>query len=203
MVKAKGYGHLLGRTRFSDAQLKAHFKLYEGYVGKLNEILARLKTADRTSANYSFGGYSELKRREPVAHNGALLHELYFDALGKPQFSNPPVWVKKKIIESYGTWARWLADMKAAASSAHGWVLLVYDPSDKKLKTNLVQSEHHVGLFANTSVLIALDIWEHAYTLQFGMNKADYLKAFFDSLDWEVVSRRFPVTQRGISPMEG
>lgn len=203
MVKAKSYGRLLGRTGFSDAQLKAHFKLYEGYVGKLNEILVRLKTVDRADANYSFGGYSELKRREPVAYNGAVLHELYFDALGQPQSSDPPASVKKKIIECYGTWARWLADMKAAASSAHGWVLLVYDPSDKKLKTNLVQSEHHVGLFANTSILIALDVWEHAYTLQFGINKADYLKAFFDSLDWEVVSRRFPVTPWGISPMKG
>ena len=190
MVKAKSYERLLGRTRFSDAQLKAHFKLYEGYVNKLNEILARLKTADRTSANYSFGGYSELKRREPIAYNGTLLHEFYFDAMGQSQSSGPPASVKKRIIESYGTWARWLADMKAAASSAHGWVLLVYDPSDKKLKTNLVHSEHHVGLFANARVILALDLWEHAYVIQFGIKKPDYLEAFFDSLNWNIVETR-------------
>ena len=180
----------MGRTGFSDAQLKAHFTLYQGYVDKLNEILTRLRTADRVAANYSFGGYSELKRREPVAYNGTVLHELYFDALGQPQASVPSASVKKRIVESYGTWARWLADMKAAALSAHGWALLVYDPSDKKLKTNLVQSEHHVGLFANARIIVALDLWEHAYAIQFGIKKSDYLEAFFDSLNWKVVEMR-------------
>ncbi len=190
MVKAKSYEHLLGRTKFSNAQLKAHFKLYAGYVNKLNEILARLQTADRASANYSFGDYSELKRREPIAYNGTVLHELYFDALGQPRASDPPASVKKRIVESYGTWARWLADMKAASASAHGWVLMVYDPSDKKLKTNLVHSEHHVGLVANARVIVALDLWENAYAIQFGIKKSDYLKAFFDSLNWKIVEMR-------------
>lgn len=194
MVKAKRYEHLLGRTRFSDAQLKAHFKLYEGYVAKLNEILTRLRTADRAGANYSFGDYSELKRREPVAYNGARLHELYFEALGPSRASGPPASVKRRIVESYGTWARWLADMKAAAFSAHGWALLVYDPADKQLKTNLVHSEHHVGLLANARVMLALDLWEHAYAIQFGINKSDYLEAFFGSLNWQVVAARLRET---------
>ena len=194
MLKPKEYEHLLEGTLFSKPQLSAHFKLYEGYVEKLNEILGRLGKADRAGANYSFGEYSELKRREPAAYNGMVLHELYFDALGRAGRTRPSESVKKQVAESYGSWNGWLKDMKAAASSCHGWALLVFDPVEKKLKTNMVQSEHHVGLFANTPILIALDVWEHAYTIQFGINKADYLKAFFDSLDWEVVSRRFRAT---------
>ena len=194
MLQPKNYRHLLGRTPFSKTQLSAHFKLYEGYVTKLNEILGKLGKADRLGANYSFGEYSELKRREPVAYNGMVLHELYFDALGRAGRTRPEESVKEQIAEAFGGWNDWLKDMKAAASSCHGWALLVFDPVEKKLKTNMVQSEHHVGLFANAPILIALDVWEHAYTIQFGINKADYLKAFFDSLDWEVVSRRFLVT---------
>ncbi|MDO8730859.1 MAG: Fe-Mn family superoxide dismutase [Candidatus Omnitrophota bacterium] len=194
MLKPKQYEHLLGRTPFSKPQLLAHFKLYEGYVAKLNAILGKLGKADRAGANYSFAEYSELKRREPVAYNGMVLHELYFDALGRAGRTRPAESVKERIAESYGSWNGWLKDMKAAASSCHGWALLVFDPVEKKLKTNMVQSEHHVGLFVNTPILIALDVWEHAYTIQFGINKADYLKAFFDSLDWEVVSRRFLAT---------
>ena len=190
MLQSKHYEHLLEGTPFSKPQLSAHFKLYEGYVKKLNAILEQLGKADRAGANYSFGEYSELKRREPVAYNGMVLHELYFDALGRVGRTHPDDTVKEQIAESYGGWNNWLKDMKAAASSCHGWALLVFDPVEKKLKTNLVQSEHHVGLFANTPILIALDVWEHAYTIQFGINKADYLKAFFDSLDWEVVQQR-------------
>ncbi len=191
LLQPKCYDHLLHGTAFSTAQLQAHFTLYAGYVKKLNEILARLGDADRASANYAFGEYSELKRREPVAYNGTVLHELYFDALGRKGQTCPDGVVKQQITQSYGTWDHWVTDMKAAASSGHGWVLTVFDPVEKRLKTNLVQSEHHVGLFANTPILIALDVWEHAYTIQFGIKKADYLAAFFDSLDWGVIRQRF------------
>ena len=76
--KPKNFDHLLGgRAKgLSDEQLQAHFKLYHGYVEKLNEIRERLDGADRSSPNYSFNEYSELKRREPVAYNGTVLHEL-------------------------------------------------------------------------------------------------------------------------------
>lgn len=191
MLQPKCYEHLLDGTGFSKPQLLAHFKLYEGYVKQLNVILKRLGTADRAGANYAFGEYSELKRREPVAYNGMVLHELYFDALGRAGRTRPNATVKQHIAASYGSWNGWLKDMTAAASSCHGWALLVFDPVEHKLKTNLVQSEHHVGLFANTHILIALDVWEHAYAMQFGINKAEYLQAFFDALDWDVIGQRF------------
>ena len=186
----KRYDHLLEGTGFSRPQLQAHLALYEGYVKKLGEISDRLGKSDRSTANYSFGEYSELRRREPVAYNGVVLHELYFDALGRKGATRPSEVVKERIAASYGGWEEWLKNMKAAGASCHGWAMVVFDPVREKLATNLVQSEHHVGLFANTPILIALDVWEHAYTLQFGINKAEYLKAFFEALDWDVVRRR-------------
>jgi len=186
----KNYGHLLEGTGFSKPQVQAHLKLYEGYVKKLEEISRRLEQADRADANYSFGEYSELRRREPVAYNGVVLHELYFDALGRKGATRPDPSVKEKLAEGYGGWEEWLKDMKAAAGSCHGWALVVQDPLRGKLTTNLVQSEHHVGLFANTPIVMALDLWEHAYAIQFGIDKGEYLKAFFEALDWDVVRHR-------------
>lgn len=190
-LQPKRYNHLLQGTGFSKKQLQAHFTLYEGYVKKLGEISKRLEKADPSTAHYSFGEYSELRRREPVAYNGVVLHELYFDALTQKGSTRPDPLIKAKLSEAYGSWENWLEDMKAAGMSCHGWALLVQDPVEGKLRTNLVQSEHHVGLFANTPILIALDVWEHAYTLQFGIRKMDYLKAFFEALDWDVVRQRF------------
>lgn len=187
----KNYEHLLLEAPFSKAQLQAHFRLYEGYVKKLDEILRRLGNAERSTANYSFGEYSELRRREPVAYNGVVLHELYFDALGRKGATHPEGGLKEEIVRSYGSWEGWLEDMKAAGTSCHGWALTVFDPVEGKLKTDLVHSEHHVGLFANASILVAMDVWEHAYMIQFGGDKAAYLSAYFESLDWNVVQGRF------------
>ena len=121
----KNYSHLLEGTGFSKPQLQAHLKLYEGYVKKLAEISKRLEKADRSAANYSFADYSELRRREPVAYNGVVLHELYFDGLGRKGGPPPDPAVKSKLTESYGGWEPWIADMKAAGTSCHGWALLV------------------------------------------------------------------------------
>src|SRR5262245_27316490 len=88
----KNYERLFSELRgaLSEPQLRAHFALYQGYVKKLNEIEHKLASVDRELANYSFGDYSELKRREPVAYNGTVLHELYFSNLGPTGEKIPP-----------------------------------------------------------------------------------------------------------------
>src|ERR1700733_5438316 len=100
----KDFKHLLGGNAkgLSDAQLKAHFTLYQGYVKKLNEIRERLGTADRGAPNYAFNEYSELKRREPVAYNGTVLHEMYFENLGNGS-TQPDAGAQKRIGHSYGS----------------------------------------------------------------------------------------------------
>lgn len=188
----KNFDHLLGgRAKgLSDLQLKAHFTLYQGYVKKLNEIREKLGAADRGAPNYSFNEFSELKRREPVAYNGTVLHEMYFENLGDGSTS-PSQGTKKLIEDSFGSFDAWLADAKAVLMSAHGWLVTVYDYSDKKLYNNLCRTEHDVGLFANVHAMIAVDAWEHAYFADYQTKKADYVANALSGLDWNVLDARF------------
>src|SRR5271170_2722096 len=189
---AKNFDHLLGGNAkgLSDTQLKAHFTLYQGYVKKLNEIREKLGTADRSAPNYSFNEFSELKRREPVAYNGTVLHEMYFEALGNGS-TQPDAHAKKLIGDSFGSVDAWIADAKAGLLSAHGWVVTQYDYSDGKLYNNLVRTEHDVGLFANVHAIVAVDAWEHAYFFDYQTAKAKYVDAVLSGLNWDVLNKRF------------
>lgn len=188
----KNFDHLLGGNAkgLSDLQLKAHFTLYQGYVKKLNEIWEQLGKADRSAPNYSYNAYSELKRREPVAFNGTVLHELYFENIGNGS-TQPSAQSKKLIDASFGSFDNWLADAKAALLSAHGWTVLVYDYQEKKLFNNLIRTEHDVGLFANTHIMVAIDAWEHAYFADYQTKKADYVANVLSGLNWDVLNARF------------
>src|SRR5215470_11985575 len=142
----KNYDHLIGKIKgLSENQLKAHFTLYQGYVKKLNEIETKLGSVDKSAPNYSYNEYSELKRREPVAYNGTILHEMYFDNLGGDG-TQAPDFFKGAVTANFGSWDNYIADIKAAAGSAHGWVLTCFTYGDMKLKNVLVHSEHHVRL---------------------------------------------------------
>ncbi len=188
----KNFDHLLGGKAkgLSDGQLNAHFTLYKGYVTKLNEIQSKLATADNTKANYSFNEYSELRRREPVAFNGTVLHEMYFENLGDGSTA-PSDAVKGAFANSFGSFDAWVADTKACLMSAHGWTLLVYDYESGKLLNNLVHAEHHIGLFANVHVMAAFDAWEHAYFFDYQTGKAKYVESLLSGLNWDVLQRRF------------
>ena len=188
----KNFDNLLGGNAkgLSDTQLKAHFTLYQGYVKKLNEIREKLGTADRGAPNYSFNEYSELKRREPVAYNGTVLHEMYFENIGNGGTA-PNDNSKALITSSFGSVDAWIADAKACLMSAHGWLVTVFDSSDGKLYNTLVRTEHDVGLFANVHVMLAVDAWEHAYFFDYQTGKAKYVDAALTGLNWDVLNARF------------
>ena len=188
----KNFDNLLGGNAkgLSDLQLKAHFTLYQGYVKKLNEIREKLGTADRGAPNYSFNEYSELKRREPVAYNGTVLHEMYFENLGNGS-THPNDHTKKLITDSFGSMDAWIADSKACLMSAHGWLVTIFDYADGKLYNNLVRTEHDVGLFANVHVMLAVDAWEHAYFADYQTGKAKYVEAALSGLNWDTLNARF------------
>src|SRR4051794_8535793 len=187
----KNFDHLLGGNAkgLSDQQLKAHFTLYQGYVKKLNEIREKLGTADRGAPNYSFNEYSELKRREPVAYNGTVLHEMYFENIGNGS-THPDEHAKKLLTAGFGGVDNWIADAKACLLSAHGWLVTVYDYSDGKLYNNLVRTEHDVGLFANVHAIIAVDAWEHAYFADYQTRKGEYVANALSGLNWDVLNKR-------------
>jgi len=188
--EAKNYDYLLGKLNgLSEKQLTAHFGLYKGYVNKLNEIEEKLKSANPSASNYSYGEFSELKRREAVAFNGSFLHELYFDNLSNEvgEISND---LKSAIEKSFGSFDKWVADIKGTATSTPGWVVLTYNRKDNTLH-NYIMYEHHIGLPVHQEVLLALDCWEHAFMIDYGTTKAEYLNAFFNNLDWNVVNKRY------------
>jgi Fe-Mn family superoxide dismutase len=190
-ISPVNYDHLIGQCAgyLSENQLKAHFALYQGYVKKLNEIEEKLTKADPTTANYSFSEYSELKRREPVAYNGTILHQLYFSNLGAAG-SSPPENLKKLIEASYGSWDAWIADIKGIVGSGHGWCITAFDYNFNRIRNYQIQSEHHVGLLAQNAILIAIDAWEHAYFLDYGTKKPDYLAGTLKHLNWQAIEER-------------
>lgn len=185
----KDFSYLKGKLHeCSDAQLEAHFGLYGGYVKKLNEIEERLKTADRSSANYSYGEFSELKRREAVAFNGAYLHEMYFENLSGEK-STVSQELAALINASFGSMEAWEADLKACGGSTPGWVLLTYSEIDKALH-HYIMYEHHIGLPVGQKIILAMDCWEHAFMIDYGTKKADYLNAFISNINWDVLNKR-------------
>ena len=186
--EAKDYGHLKGKVKgLSDGQLEQHFTLYKGYIAKLNEIEAKLAGADNTKPNYSFNDYSELKRREAVAFNGSFLHELYFECLGADGSISPEL---QAALDACGGKEKVIADLKAAALCGPGWALLTHNRRDGKLHTYFI-AEHHLGLPIEQEILIALDSWEHAFMVDYGIKRPDYIDAFMENIHWGEVSKRF------------
>lgn len=187
--EAKNYEALIGAVDgLSEAQIRAHLGLYQGYVNKLNEIETKLATADAAASNYSYGEFSELKRREAVAFNGTFLHELYFDNLA-PNRGTIAATLKAKVEADFGNYGAFEANLKGAAASTPGWVLLTFNKVDRKLHSYIMY-EHHIGLPAHQEILLALDCWEHAFFIDYGSKKPDYLACFFRNVNWNVVNER-------------
>ena len=191
---ARKYDHLIGKiTGLSEKQLRAHFSLYEGYVKRINEIEEKIKTINRADANYSYNDYSELQRRRAVAFNGAHLHQLFFENLSEKR-TQPGAELQAAIDRDFGSFKNWIIDMKAALKSADGWVLLTRSRTQGSLRNNLVE-EHHRGVLVEQDILLAIDGWEHAYMIDYGINKADYLRVLENSIDWTVASQRYLASQ--------
>jgi Fe-Mn family superoxide dismutase len=189
----KNYDHLKGALKgLSDGQLDQHFTLYRGYVAKLNEIEAKLAGADGAKSNYSFSEYSELKRREAVAFNGAFLHELYFESLGASGDASAEL---QAALGECGGRDRVTADLAAAALCGPGWALLTHNRRDGRLHTYFV-AEHHLGLPIEQDILVALDSWEHAFMIDYGIRRADYVGAFMENIKWGEASRRLAQAKR-------
>lgn len=187
--EAMNYDHLKGGALkgFSDSQLDLHISLYKGYLTKLNEIEEKLTGANNTKPNYSFNEYSELKRRDAVAFNGSFLHELYFENLGADADISPAL---QKAMDAQSGKEKILADLKATAQCGPGWGLLTCNRRDGRLHTYFV-AEHHLGMPIDQDLLLVLDSWEHAFMVDFGIRRPDYIDAFLGNLKWSEVSRRF------------
>lgn len=161
--------------------LQEHFKLYEGYVKKTNEIQKKVLEADKSEANGVYSYIGELKRQETFAVNGMKLHEVYFGHLGGD--GEPAGELVKMIERDFDSLEKWKEEMVATGLSARGWAILAFDFKDNSLRVYGSDAQN-VGAVWGAVPLIAMDVYEHAYFIDYGTNRKEYVNAFFRNLDW-------------------
>lgn len=176
----------------SDNQLQQHRDiLYTGYINKLNEITEKLRLADRSKANAVFSEFRELKAEESFALNGVILHELYFENLGG-KGTSPGKDTKKVIEREFISYEKFLEDFKACGMCARGWVIFGYSVYDGKVH-NYILDTHHFHAPVRVVPVVVLDMYEHAYMIDYGVKKALYIDAFIKNIDWNVAENRLTV----------
>jgi Fe-Mn family superoxide dismutase len=187
--EAKDYSALIGMKGFSETLLKNHFTLYQGYVNNTNKLWD-IMTAMLKEGKTGTPEYAELKRRFGFEFNGMRLHEYYFDNLGGKKPVDKAGALAKKVAGAYGSYESWEQDFKATgAMRGIGWVVLYQDNTNGWLFNQWI-NEHEVGHPAGCSPILVMDVFEHAFMLDYGLKRADYINAFFQNIDWGVVTKR-------------
>lgn len=178
-------------TGLSGRQIEQHLNLYAGYVKNVNLLLEKLKEA-RSQHQLSTPETTEIRRRLAFEMNGMRLHELYFSALRAKAPGVLSDAALQAVTQSFGSLAALTQDLTSVAMMRGiGWALLVRDRASQQLFTTWIESHEH-GHFANADILIALDVWEHAYMVDYSaQQRKEYVAAFFKNLDWGVVDARF------------
>ena len=170
----------------SRASVEAHYKLYEGYVNKRNEILGRLAEVDAAKANQVFSDLRALKVELSFAIGGIKNHEIYFEHLGGD--GGDPTGVFAQLVQrDFGSVEAWRADLKATGLAARGWAWTAFDWDEGRLFNYIGDTQNTYPVW-NATPLVALDVYEHAYFLDYQTDRASYIDAFFDNLDWSVVN---------------
>jgi Fe-Mn family superoxide dismutase len=194
----KDYTYLLGMEGFSDELLKMHFQLYQGYVKNTNLLLAMLKERERDA--YNFGA---IKRRIAWELDGMRLHELYFENLGGSGSLKPSSPLYQKLVENFGSFKEWKREfIETGMLRGIGWVILYQDPQTGEL-FNLWINEHDVGHLAGGMPLLVMDVFEHAYMPQYGLDREGYITAFFNNINWPVVSKRLTSSSNNVGQRRG
>ena len=186
---AKDYSKLIGMEGFSQTLLTNHFTLYQGYVtntNKLTDILAAMLKDGKTGTPE----YAELKRRFGFEFNGMRLHEYYFENLGGKIPPDKSGALAKKLAEACGSYEAWEQDFRATgAMRGIGWVVLYQDNVTGGLFNQWI-NEHETGHLVGCRPLLIMDVFEHAYMVDYGLKRADYIAAFFKNINWKAVERR-------------
>lgn len=187
MYEPKNFERILGTEGFSDVLLRNHFTLYEGYVSNVNKVGEFLKNSEVGTPPWN-----ELKRRFGWEWNGMRLHELYFGNMVKGGSAlDKKSLLAKKIADEFGSLEAWEKDFRATgALRGIGWAILARDTETGRL-FNIWVNEHDGGHLAGATILLVMDVFEHAFALDYGIKRADYITAFWNAIDWSVVSGRF------------
>ena len=177
---------LLELDGISRESVEAHYKLYEGYVNKRNEILRKLGEVDLAAANQTYSEVRALKVDFTFAVGGIKNHEIYFEHLGG-NGGKPHGLIADLIARDFGSTDDWRADLKATGLAGRGWAWTAYDWDEGRLFNYIGDAQNTFPIW-NATPLVALDVYEHAYFLDYQTDRASYIEAFFRNLDWGVVN---------------
>ncbi len=187
-IKAKPLAQeLFQLDGISKRQIEEHYTLYQGYVNKTNEIRSKLESVDRSKANQTFSDLRELKVELSFAWNGVKLHELYFENLGG-RGGQPNGKLLQALESNFGSFDKYVEDLKASGISARGWVVTALD-EDGKLYNYVADAHNMYGIWKAIPLLV-LDTYEHAYVIDYGVKRPPYIDAFLKNLNWQVVAER-------------
>jgi Fe-Mn family superoxide dismutase len=188
--EAKTYA-LQNLEGISAEQLEQHYKLYQGYVNNtnvLNDKVAELIEAGKVGTPE----YAEMKRRFAFEYDGMRLHEYYFSNM-KPSGGalSPSSPLYQRLVEAWGSYEAWEADFKnTGLMRGIGWAILYQDPHTGRLQ-NFWISDHEIGHPAGFSPILVMDVWEHAYTVDYKpTERKNYVDAFFRNIDWDMATSR-------------
>lgn len=168
-----------------------HQKLYQGYVDKTNEITKKLSASTPTdlgAANATYSAYRGLTTAQSFALDGVILHELYFENLVS---DNSPIGKRTTMLldRYWGSYDIWKEAFKAAALTARGWCILAYEQRTGSCR-NIVLDSHDDGLICGAYPLLVLDMYEHAYMIDYNVDKGTYIDSFIMHTPWSVVEKR-------------
>jgi len=186
-IEAKKFASIRELNGISARTMEEHYELYKGYVTKTNEIQDKLNNVDRSTANQIFSDLRALRVELSFALGGVKNHEIYFAHLGG-KGGAPSGRVAEMIGRDFPSYDAWLADFKASGLAARGWVWLAYDHDWNTLTTVVGDAQNTYPLW-NATPILALDVYEHAYWIDYGRARAKYIEAFFNNLDWRVVEQ--------------
>lgn len=176
----------------SKKQIEAHLALYEGYVKHVNLIMEKIAAMKEADAEGNAYAISEVRRRLGFEFDGMRMHEYYFEQFEGEKGGDPESGLAKAAAERYGSGEKFLAHIREVAGTRGvGWVVVYYDPIGKTLHTVFV-NDHELGQLASLPIILALDLWEHAYMVDYlPSEKKSYIDAFFDNLNWTACEKRF------------
>jgi len=205
MITGKPYEakqfNLSGLNGISDQTLEMHFKLYEGYVTGTNTLTDKIREflKDGKVDQEEVPAYSELTRRLGFEFNGMVLHEYYFGNMKKggtvdPEKTSPFI---KAAQTSFGSYDIWKADFVSIGKMRGvGWAICLQDPTSGGLSNHWI-TLHETGSVAGFVPVLVMDVWEHAFLLDYKpAERPKYIEAFFSNIDWNAVERRLQNIER-------
>jgi Fe-Mn family superoxide dismutase len=196
IYKSKSF-NLAGLTGISDKTLEMHFKLYEGYVKGTNDLTARIAEmlSDGKVDQEEMPAYSELNRRLGFEYNGMVLHEYYFGNMKKGGGGEPGrgTEFRSAVERSFPSFDIWKTDFTSVGKMRGvGWSIAFLDPTSGRVSNHWIEL-HQTGAVAGFVPLVVMDVWEHAFLLDYKpADRPKYIEAFLSNLDWDSVERRMP-----------